>query len=145
MKRLARIPKGKHMRNWEIWTHHIPETEDHVFKIHVTDGPWWAFFLGWIADHVVPNWSYKLKLPDWPRIKWPDSEGERYSLREWYGDIGSVLSCHLASPLMSKVCRLRCLRTVELEVSEEQLLMQFANASDFPLFYLRETEKEDLR
>jgi hypothetical protein len=67
--------------------------------LYLREEPWWLALYGWGIDKL----GYGCRLLHWiklPRfIKFTDEDGERISLRDYYGDLGNIYHIYVFNPL----------------------------------------------
>lgn len=85
------------MKQWNIsWN-----IENKKASYELEEGPFWAFWLSYDFCFCHWKWLHKIKLPRWwfITIKESGEQDQRYSLRDWYGDLGSVMFGCVELPL----------------------------------------------
>ena len=89
------------MRDWSYAINSCPQwRKGHV---ELVSQPWWLSLIDNFNMRVLVRievWLFKVPLPNWfPKPRDPDDPETLYTLKEWSGDLGSVMCVHVTSPL----------------------------------------------
>jgi len=69
------------------------------FHVQLQRVPFWFNLLYvLVMDYLSFDWLGWCKLPNWKLVRY---EGEWYTLKEWYGDLGELLYAWILWPLVS--------------------------------------------
>jgi hypothetical protein len=92
------------MRDWNIGIN--SHAEWRLGHVEVVEWPWWLALADWFAGWIDWRWLHRIPLPDWPQAQWNlCDEGETYSPKEYWGDVGGLVFAYVCNPLYQWVYR----------------------------------------
>jgi len=80
----------------KTWTYGI-NTHSRTAHYWLEHGPWWAFFIRWLTDHLC-DLTPAVPFPSFPTR---DEDGKRTTLKEEWGDLAQWVHVALHMPLLT--------------------------------------------
>lgn len=118
------------MKTWTFSINSLPQYR--YGTITAIEQPWWLALIEWLNDevsHWVCKPLYCIKLPNWfPRQRDPD-DVEKYTLREWYGDLGQVVWVFIFEPLFQWIDHHPERKEYDLEIGYDKVKELFYERS----------------
>ena len=115
------------MKDWSFAGNDHPDWMS--AHVSVSDEPLWLWIIGWFTETVLGwlccsgcNPLARIPLPNWPKRSWQHcEEGEQYTPREWYGDLGGLWHAYLFDPLFQWYWKRKLPYEINIEIGYPKL------------------------
>jgi hypothetical protein len=120
--------------SWSFGGNSLPQFRSGTVTFY--DDPLWLSIWGWIIDNIIRYGCWLFHWIKLPKSIYITDEGIKYSLREWWGDVGELYHIYIYGKLWTWYCCHPSRKIVDIEVGYDKLKEMFGEHN--PEYFLEQ-------